>query len=44
MDLINKELTRKLTEFGYLDNMGSVIKPYHVTTLEMIEDIKKKGK
>ena len=44
VDLINKELTRKLTEFGYLDNMGNVIKPYHVTTLEMIEDIKKKGK
>ena len=44
VDLINKELTRKLTEFGYLDNNGKVIKPYHVTTLEMIEEYKKKGK
>ena len=44
VDLINKELIRKLTEFGYLDNMGKVIKPYHVTTLEMIQELKKKGK
>ena len=40
VDLINKELTRKLKEFGYLDNNGKVVKPYHVTTLEMIENLK----
>ena len=44
VDLTNKELNRKLTEFGYLSDTGEVIKPYHVTTLEMIENIKKKGK
>ena len=41
VDLINKELTRKLTEFGYLSDTGEVIKEYHVTTLEMIDNIKK---
>ena len=43
VDLINKELTRKLKEFGYLDNNGSVIKAYHVTTLEMINNLKGGG-
>ena len=43
VDLINKELTRKLQEFGYLSDTGEVIRPYHVTTLEMIENMKKKG-
>ena len=43
VDLINKELTRKLKEFGYLSETGKVIKPYHVTTLDMIENLKKKG-
>lgn len=41
VDLINKELTRKLKEFGYLSETGEVIKPYHVTTLDMIERIKR---
>ena len=44
VDLTNKELNRKLTEFGYLSDTGAVIKTYHVTTLQMIEDLKKKGK
>ena len=43
VDLTNKELNRKLIEFGYLSDTGKVIKPYHVTTLEMIEQMKKKG-
>ena len=44
VDLINKELTRKLKEFGYLSETGETIKPYQVTTLETIEKLKKKGK
>ena len=44
VDLINKELTRKLKEFGYLSENGKVLKEYRVTTLEMIEELKKKGK
>ena len=40
VDNINKELKRKLTEFGYLSSTGKVLKPYHVTTLEMIEKYK----
>ena len=44
VDLINKELTRKLIEFGYLDDTGKVVKPYKVTTLEVIQELKKKGK
>jgi len=41
VDLINKELTRKLKEFGYLSETGEVKKAYHVTTLDMIERIKR---
>ncbi len=44
VDLINKELTRKLKEFGYLSESGETIKSYKVTTLETIEELKKKGK
>ena len=44
VDLINKELTRKLTEFGYLSDTGKTLKEYKVTTLEMIEEIKRKGR
>lgn len=40
VDIINKELIRKLTEFGYISSTGAIIKPYHVTTLQMIEDYK----
>ena len=43
VDLINKELTRKLIEFGYLSDTGKVIKPYKVTTFSVIEELKKKG-
>ena len=43
VDNINKELKRKLTEFGYLSSTGQVLRPYHVTTLQMIEDYKNGG-
>ncbi len=44
VDLINKELNRKLIEFGYLSDTGKVFKPYKVTTFDVIQDLKKKGK
>ena len=40
VDLINKELSRKLIEFGYLDSNGKTVRPYQVTTLETIEKLK----
>ncbi len=39
---IDKELKRKLTEFGYLEN-GKVVKPYKVTTLEYVNSLKNGG-
>ncbi|HIU79895.1 MAG TPA: extracellular solute-binding protein [Candidatus Coproplasma excrementipullorum] len=39
--VIDKELQRKLTEFGYIEN-GRVVIPYQVTTLEYIEDLKRR--
>lgn len=33
---INKEITRKMTEFGYISN-GVVVKPYKITTIEEIK-------
>ena len=41
VDLINKELSRKLEEFGYVDHLGNVLKPYKVTTLEMVKNLQK---
>jgi len=43
VDLINKELTRKLEEFGYLDSTGKSVKPYKVTTMEMVRNLQKGG-
>ncbi|MBQ4254762.1 MAG: extracellular solute-binding protein, partial [Bacilli bacterium] len=40
VDLINKELSRKLIEFGYLDASGNVVRPYQVTTLESIDKLR----
>ena len=40
VDTSNKELTRKLTEFGYIKN-GQVVKPYHVTTIQDVESMAK---
>ena len=39
--VIDKELQRKLTEFGYIEN-GRVVIPYQVTTLEYIENLKRR--
>ena len=44
VDLINKELNRKLVEFGYLDSAGNVLKPYHVTTMDSIKQLMERGK
>ena len=41
--VIDKELKRKLTEFGYIRN-GEVVKHYRITTLEYIDELKKGGK
>lgn len=35
---INREIKRKMQEFGYLDKNGEVIKPYYIPT---VDDIKK---
>ncbi len=43
VDRINKELLRKLDEFGYVDSLGKVLIPYHITTLESIKKIKEGG-
>ena len=37
--LINKELQRKLIEFGYLNSKGEIVTPYKVTTLDSIAEI-----
>ena len=39
---IDKELRRKLTEFGYLKG-GETVKPYKVTTLESVRELKNGG-
>lgn len=39
---VDKELKRKLTEFGYIKN-GVAVKPYIVTTLEYVNSLKKGG-
>lgn len=41
VSVINKEIRRKLIEFGYLDDNGNVIKPYKITTLQSVEELKK---
>ncbi len=37
--LMDRETTRKLKEFGYLDDNGTVIKEYEVPTLETVKEI-----
>ena len=39
VDTINKELRRKLTEFGYMKD-GVIIKPYKITTIEYVQQLK----
>lgn len=35
---INREIIRKMTEFGYMDEAGNVLKPYNNNTVRMLED------
>lgn len=35
---INREITRKLVEFGYLDNEGNVLKPYTIRDVDWIQE------
>ncbi len=41
--LIDKELQRKLTEFGYIED-GKTVKKYTITTLEYVRSLKKGGR
>jgi hypothetical protein len=34
---IDKELARKMQEFGYIDARGNVIKPFNLPTIEDVE-------
>ena len=36
---INREIRRKLEEFGYLDEEGNVLKPYRIPTIESVKEI-----
>ena len=35
--LINREMKRKLVEFGYLDSEGNVLKPYIIRDVDWIQ-------
>ena len=35
--VINREIKRKLVEFGYLDNEGNVLKPYTISDVDWIQ-------
>ncbi|MCI1735577.1 MAG: extracellular solute-binding protein [Bacilli bacterium] len=39
--IINKEITKKLIEFGYLDSQGNELKPYHMTTFDTVQTFEK---
>lgn len=41
--IINREITRKMIEFGYLDAEGNVIKPYTIRDVDWIEEQMAKG-
>ncbi len=36
---INREIDRKLEEFGYIDSMGNVIEPYVIPTMESLREL-----
>ena len=36
--VINREITRKMIEFGYLDSMGNVLKPYTIRDVDWIQE------
>jgi len=35
---INREIRRRMEEFGYVDNHGNVLKPYILPTIELVEE------
>ena len=37
--VINREIERKLEEFGYIDSDGNVLKEYRIPTIESIKKI-----
>ena len=41
---INREIKRKMIEFGYLDENGEILKPYTVRDVDWIEEQMKKGR
>ena len=36
----NREIIRKLKEFGYVDSKGEVIRPYNVDPLSELDELK----
>jgi len=36
--IINREIERKMVEFGYLDNEGNILKPYTIRDVDWIEE------
>ena len=41
---MDKEIARKMEEFGFRDADGNVIRPYDVFTIEEIKDLQKRGR
>ena len=41
---INREIKRKMQEFGYLDKNGEVVKPYYIPTVDDIKKWMEEGK
>ena len=35
---INREIRRRMEEFGYIDNHGNVVRPYILPTIELVEE------
>ena len=36
--IINREIQRKMVEFGYLDNEGNILKPYNIRDVDWIQE------
>ncbi len=41
---INREIRKKMTELGYYDENGTLIKPYMIRDIDWIEEMMKKGR
>ena len=41
---MDKEITRKMKEFGYLDDNGSVVKPYQALSIEWLKEKQEEGR